>query len=61
MQHKLTSSVNLILLVVVFFALVFVNNQLLSSARLDLTENQVYSLSPGSKQVLKEIDEPINL
>lgn len=61
MQHKLTSSVNLVLLVVVFFALVFVNNQLLSSARLDLTENQVYSLSQGSKQILKEIDEPINL
>jgi ABC-type uncharacterized transport system involved in gliding motility auxiliary subunit len=61
MQHKLTSSVNLFLLVVVFFALVFVNNQLLSSVRLDLTENKVYSLSNGSKQVLKEIDEPINL
>jgi ABC-type uncharacterized transport system involved in gliding motility auxiliary subunit len=61
MQHKLTSSVNLFLLVVVFFALVFVNNQLFSSARLDLTENQVYSLSQGSKQVLNEIDEPINL
>lgn len=61
MQRKLTSSVNLVLLVVVFIALVFVNNQLLSSARLDLTENQVYSLSPGSKLVLKEIDEPINL
>lgn len=61
MQRKLTSSVNLVLLVVVFIALVFVNNQLLSFARLDLTENQVYSLSPGSKLVLKEIDEPINL
>jgi ABC-type uncharacterized transport system involved in gliding motility auxiliary subunit len=61
MQHKLTSSVILILLAVVFFSLVFVNNQLFSSMRLDLTENQVYSLSEGSKQVLKEIDEPINL
>jgi ABC-type uncharacterized transport system involved in gliding motility auxiliary subunit len=61
MQHKLTTSVNLFLLVVVFFSLVFVNNQLFSSLRLDLTENQVYSLSEGSKQVLKEIDEPINL
>lgn len=61
MQHKLTSSVNLVLLAVVFCALVFLNNQLLSSVRLDLTENQVYSLSDGSKQVLKEIDEPINL
>ena len=61
MKHKLTSSVNLFLILVVFIALVFVNNQLLPSARLDLTENQVYSLSQGSKQVLKEIDEPINL
>ena len=61
MKHKLTSSVNLFLILVVFIALVFVNNQLLSSARLDLTENQVYSLSQGSKQVLKEIEEPINL
>jgi ABC-type uncharacterized transport system involved in gliding motility auxiliary subunit len=61
MQHKLTSSVNLFLIVVVFFALVFVNNQLLSPLRLDLTENQVYSLSQGSKQVLKDIDEPISL
>ncbi|PKH00617.1 GldG family protein [Paraglaciecola sp. MB-3u-78] len=61
MKQKLTSSVNLFLILVVFIALVFVNNQLLSSARLDLTENQVYTLSQGSKQVLKEIDEPINL
>ena len=61
MKHKLTFSVNLFLISVVFIALVFINNQLLSSARLDLTENQVYSLSQGSKQVLKEIEEPINL
>jgi ABC-type uncharacterized transport system involved in gliding motility auxiliary subunit len=61
MKHKLTFSVNLFLISVIFIALVFINNQLLSSARLDLTENQVYSLSQGSKQVLKEIKEPINL
>ncbi len=44
MQHKLTSSVNLLLIVLVFISLVFVNNQLSSSVRLDLTESQVYSL-----------------
>jgi ABC-type uncharacterized transport system involved in gliding motility auxiliary subunit len=61
MKQNLTSSVNLFLILVVFIALVFINNQLLSSTRLDLTENQVYTLSQGSKQVLKEIDEPINV
>ncbi|KXI28738.1 GldG family protein [Paraglaciecola hydrolytica] len=61
MQHKLTTSISLILTAVVFFALVLLNNQLLSPLRLDLTENQVYSLSKGSKQVLADIDEPLNL
>lgn len=61
MQSKLTSSISLLLVAVLFVALVFINNELLSSVRLDLTENQVYSLSDGSKQVIKEIDEPINL
>ncbi|WP_340681124.1 Gldg family protein [Paraglaciecola sp.] len=61
MQHKLTTSISLVLTAVVFFSMVLINNQLLSSVRLDLTENQVYSLSKGSKQVLADIDEPINL
>ena len=61
MTNRLTTSVYLILLVVAFLALVFVNNQMLSAVRLDLTENQVYSLSQGSKELLQEIDEPINL
>ncbi|MCF2946558.1 GldG family protein [Paraglaciecola aquimarina] len=61
MQNKFTSTLSIILLAIIFVALVFINNQLLSTVRLDLTENQVYSLSEGSKQVIKEIDEPINL
>jgi ABC-type uncharacterized transport system involved in gliding motility auxiliary subunit len=61
MQNKFTTSLSLLLIAVVFFALVLINNQVLSPFRLDLTENQVYSLSGGSKQVLAEIDEPINL
>jgi ABC-type uncharacterized transport system involved in gliding motility auxiliary subunit len=61
MQNKFTTTISLVLITVVFFALVLINNQLLSPIRLDMTENQVYSLSSGSKQVLAEIDEPINL
>jgi ABC-type uncharacterized transport system involved in gliding motility auxiliary subunit len=61
MQNKLITSISLVLLGALFFILVFINNHLLSSLRLDLTENQVYSLSKGSKQLLAQIDEPINL
>ncbi|MGJ8682057.1 GldG family protein [Paraglaciecola sp.] len=61
MQSKFTSTISIILIAILFVALVFINNQLLSSVRLDLTENQVYSLSDGSKQIIQEIDEPINL
>lgn len=61
MQHKLTTSIILLLTAIAFFALVLINNQVLSPARLDLTENQVYSLSKGSQQVLADIDEPINV
>ena len=61
MNNKAIAWFGGLLLAVLFFALVFLNNQLLSAFRLDRTENQVYSLSDGSKQILSEIDEPINL
>lgn len=60
-MSKFSTSLILILLAVLFFALTVLNNQLLSQWRLDLTENQVYSLSKGSKEIVANIDEPINL
>lgn len=61
MMNKLSAPLSAVVLVALFFILVLLNNQLLSSARLDLTQNQVYSLSVGSKKILAGIDEPINL
>ncbi|MFQ3198554.1 MAG: ABC-type uncharacterized transport system involved in gliding motility auxiliary subunit [Paraglaciecola sp.] len=61
MSNKITIWVNMFFIAVLFFALVFLNNQLLAPFRLDLTEDKVYSLSDGSKKILQEIDEPINL
>lgn len=61
MKKAFSVPVSLVVLAGLFFALVLLNNQLLSSTRLDLTENQVYSLSDGSKAILKSIDEPVNL
>ncbi|MFT4937058.1 MAG: ABC-type uncharacterized transport system involved in gliding motility auxiliary subunit [Paraglaciecola sp.] len=61
MTNKLSTPLSMALILIVFFAFVLLNNQFLSSLRLDLTENQVYSLSDGSKKILADIDEPINL
>ena len=61
MTNKLSTPLTMALILVVFFALVLLNNQFLSALRLDLTENQVYSLSQGSKKIVADIDEPINL
>ena len=50
-----------ILLGGLFFTLVLINNQVFDTVRIDLTENKVYSLSDGSRQVIDDIVEPINL
>jgi ABC-type uncharacterized transport system involved in gliding motility auxiliary subunit len=61
MINKLSSILAAVLLLLVFFVLVLLNNQLLSGLRTDLTEDKVYSLSAGSKQILQALDEPVHL
>ncbi|NMH58984.1 GldG family protein [Alteromonas ponticola] len=60
-MSRISAIASLTLLAFLFVGLVIVNNQLFGQFRVDLTENQVYSLSEGSKAVLKEIDEPVTL
>jgi ABC-type uncharacterized transport system involved in gliding motility auxiliary subunit len=51
----------LIVLAVLFVALVVLSNVLLRGFRLDLTEHRLYTLSEGTRHVVAELDEPINL
>ena len=51
----------LIALAVLFLAAVMLSNVGLRGMRLDLTQNRLYTLSPGTEQVLGELQEPINL
>jgi ABC-type uncharacterized transport system involved in gliding motility auxiliary subunit len=48
-------------LAVLFLGVVMISNLALRGMRLDLTQNRLYTLSPGTKQVLGELKEPINL
>lgn len=51
----------LLLLGLGFLAALVASNALLRGLRIDLTENNLYTISPGTRQVLQSIDEPINL
>lgn len=51
----------LVLIAVAFVAAVIASNTLLGGFRLDLTEDGLYTLSPGTRDLLAGVDEPINL
>jgi ABC-type uncharacterized transport system involved in gliding motility auxiliary subunit len=55
------TSTALLVLAVLFVALTMLSHTLLKGLRLDLTEDRLYTLSDGSRRLLGELDEPINL
>ncbi|MBH97635.1 MAG: hypothetical protein CMM56_04185 [Rhodospirillaceae bacterium] len=59
--QKKFGAASLLLLGLVFIAAVTANNTLLSGLRFDLTENDLYTVSPGTRSLLATIEEPINL
>lgn len=61
MTKKVYSGMGLLLLAVAFLVFTLLNNTIFSGMRLDLTENNLYTLSDGSKKVIDNIEEPINL
>jgi ABC-type uncharacterized transport system involved in gliding motility auxiliary subunit len=48
-------------LAVLFLGIVMLSNAGLRGVRLDLTQNKLYTLTPGTQQVLSELKEPVNL
>ena len=59
-QPRLNIS-SLILLAVAFIVAIAISNQVFRGWRIDLTENNLYTLSAGTKDLLNSLDEPINL
>ncbi len=59
-QKRLGAS-SLLLLLVAFVIAVIVSNQIFRGVRIDLTENRLYTLSEGTRRIVRNIDEPINL
>ena len=51
----------LLALAVLFIAIILVSTYLLRGARLDLTQNKLYTIAPGTERILGSLDEPVNL
>jgi ABC-type uncharacterized transport system involved in gliding motility auxiliary subunit len=60
-NKKLLTIGALAVLAVLFVAVILVSNTLFRGARLDLTQNHLYTLSQGTKNILSSIEEPVNL
>ena len=60
-RQRNLGTLSLVLLALVFVAAVTANNSLLTGLRIDLTEDNLYTVSPGTRNVLASIVEPINV
>jgi ABC-type uncharacterized transport system involved in gliding motility auxiliary subunit len=61
MNKKILTGSGLIIAAVLFGAFNMATNAAFSSARFDLTEHQLYTVSDGTRNVLKNLGEPITL
>lgn len=59
-RKTLTGSA-LLILAVLFVAVVLISNLLFRGARMDLTQNNLYTLSSGTRSLLSKLEEPIQL
>ena len=60
-NRKALSGTALVVLAVLFVAVMLLVNVAFRGARMDLTQNHLYTLSDGTKKIIGSIDEPINL
>lgn len=60
-QRRISTGVALLALALLFIALVVVGNIVLRGARVDLTQNRLYTLTEGTRAIIGKLDEPVNL
>ena len=61
MNKKLLSGTGLLLALGLFIAINIIANGTLTSMRVDVTANRLYTLSPGTRNILGDLKEPITL
>ena len=61
LNRKTLSGTALVVLAALFVAVMLLVNVAFCGARVDLTQNHLYTLSDGTKKIIGSLDEPINL
>ncbi|WP_338805493.1 Gldg family protein [Pseudomonas chlororaphis] len=61
MKRMLYSTSGLLLIALLFLAFNLATGLLLTGVRLDLTQNKLYSISAGTRQILAELKQPLDL
>jgi ABC-type uncharacterized transport system involved in gliding motility auxiliary subunit len=61
MKRTPLNALGLVLLGVLFIGLIALANRGLRGARMDLTANKLYTLAPGSRNIVGSLKEPVNL
>lgn len=61
MNKKILTTTGLLIATALLLAVNITSDSLFKSARLDLTANQLYTLSEGSKNILAKLEEPLTL
>jgi ABC-type uncharacterized transport system involved in gliding motility auxiliary subunit len=60
-KNRSLGAATFLVLGILFVGLTILSNQTLRGARLDLTENRLYTLAPGTGRLVAALKEPINL
>ncbi len=60
-KSKNLVKLSIVLSLAIFFSINIITNNIFSSSRIDFTENKLFSLSQGTKSLLKNLKEPIHI
>jgi len=60
-KAKSVTVIGLFILAILFLVINMVSNNLFTSSRIDLTENELYTLTDGTHNILSNIEEPVTM
>lgn len=61
LRRRLMAGGTLVLMALIFVSALVISGQALRGARIDLTENRIYTVSEGTRQIVAGLEEPVSL